>query len=178
MDCVFSRPLYTYLSTINLVYYYTKVLLLRNYFYHQKCYGKKSAKGTSELRSIRPNLILVLAPRCLYWGGVSGVDGGVGGIGVTYEKWTVYCKVLLKTEDGLLQTIEHELRSGGCKFVPLLATRCLYLVGIEVAYGVGVHLTKHQPDPQADDMSSWPAIVPLLTNRCLYWGGGVRGWQV
>ena len=39
----------------------------------------------------------------------------------------VYCKVLLKTEDGLLQTIVHELRSMGPKLVPLLATRCLYL---------------------------------------------------
>ena len=36
-------------------------------------------------------------------------------------------QILLKTEDGLLQTIEHELRSVGPKFVPLLATRCLYL---------------------------------------------------
>ena len=42
--------------------------------------------------------------------------------------------------------------------------------------GRGVHLTKHQPDPQADDISCWPAVVPLLTTRCLYWGrvGGIR----
>ena len=38
--------------------------------------------------------------------------------------------------------------------------------------GVRVHLTKHQPDPQADDMSCRPAIVPLLTTRYLYWGWG------
>ena len=51
--------------------------------------------------------------------------------------------------------------------------------GIEGACGgdgVGVHLTKHQPDPQADDMSCWPVVVPLLTIRCLYWEwGGVVG---
>ena len=56
--------------------------------------------------------------------------------------------------------------------------------------GVGVHLTKHQPDPQADHMSYRPAVVPLLTTRYLYWGGdgasrvlmgcrGIRGhWGV
>ena len=65
-------------------------------------------------------------------------------------------EVLLKTQDSLLQTIEHELRSMGPKLVPLLATRCLYLGSIAGHIGVdgdgGVHLTK-QPDPQADDMS-------------------------
>ena len=63
---------------------------------------------------------------------------------------------MLKTADGHLQTIEHELRSTGLKLVPFLTTRLLYKEGIEVAYagcGGGVQLTKHQPDPQADDMS-------------------------
>ena len=36
MDYVLSRLIYTHPSTINLMYYYTKVLLLRNYFYHQR----------------------------------------------------------------------------------------------------------------------------------------------
>ena len=81
----------------------------------------------------------------------------------------VYCKldVFIKTQDGLLktednskqdcllQTIAHELRSMGPKLVPILATRCLYLgvlrgIGGD---GVGVHLTKHQHDPQVDHMS-------------------------
>ena len=35
-DYVISRPIYTYPSTINLMYHYSKVLLLQNYFYHQK----------------------------------------------------------------------------------------------------------------------------------------------
>ena len=33
-----------------------------------------------------------------------------------------------------------------------------------------VHLTKGQPDWKADQMSSWPTVVPLLTTRCLYKG--------
>ena len=70
MDYVLSRPIYTYPSTINLMYYYTKVLLLRNYFYHQKLemLWENSAKLTSELRSTRPNFIPFLATRCLYRG--------------------------------------------------------------------------------------------------------------
>ena len=69
---------------------------------------------------------------------------------------TVYCKVLVKTQDGLLQTIEHELRSMRPKLIPHLATRCCYLQGIEEPHGGDgcskVHMTKHHPDPQADDM--------------------------
>ena len=36
------------------------------------------------------------------------------------------------------------------------------------------------PLPKADQMSSWPDIVPLLTTRCLYWGcqGANRGVEV
>ena len=48
----------------------------------------------------------------------------------------------------------------------------------------GVHLTKGQPDPKADKMSSWPEAVPPLTARCLYQGGTSdqrsawpKGWQ-
>ena len=67
MDCVISRSIYTYPSIINLMYYYSKVLLLWNYFYHKKSemLWKKSEKGTSELRSIGHNLVPVLATRCL-----------------------------------------------------------------------------------------------------------------
>ena len=79
----------------------------------------------------------------------------------------IYCKILLKTHDGLLQTIEHEFRSMGPK-----ATRFLYLRAVRGHMGVmWVHLTKHQPEPQADDMSCWPAVVPPLTTRYLYWDG-------
>ena len=89
--------------------------------------------------------------------GVRGADRVcMGHWGVTYKMKMAYCKVLVKTQDSLLQTIEHELRSMRPKLVPLLATRCLYLGGIEEAYGDDgcgrVHLAKHHPDPQADDM--------------------------
>ena len=40
---------------------------------------------------------------------------------------------------------------------------------------MGVHLTKHQHNPQAEDMSHLPAVVPLLTTKCLYWGWGCQG---
>ena len=46
----------------------------------------------------------------------------------------VYYKVLLKTQDSLLQTIEHELRSMGPKLVPLGCQMPLPR-GIEGAYG-------------------------------------------
>ena len=35
MDCVLSRPIYTYPYTINLMYYDTMVLIMKNYFSHQ-----------------------------------------------------------------------------------------------------------------------------------------------
>ena len=53
----------------------------------------------------------------------------------------------LETQDDLLQTIEHELRSTGPKLVPLLAARCHY-------WGGGVCLTEGQLDPKAGHMSS------------------------
>ena len=70
---------------------------------------------------------------CQGWTGDVGTSGGMG---VTYDKYRVFCKVLLKTADGLLQTIAHELKSVMPKLVPLLATRCLYMGGIEGTYGV------------------------------------------
>ena len=48
---------------------------------------------------------------------------------------TVYCKVLVKIQDSLLQTIEDVLRSVGPMFIPLMVTRCLYMGGIEGEYG-------------------------------------------
>ena len=40
----------------------------------------------------------------------------------------------------------------------------------------GVHLTECQPDSKADQMSSWPKVISLLANRCLYWGAmGTQG---
>ena len=56
----------------------------------------------------------------------------------------------MKTQDSLLQTIEHELRSMSPKLVPLLATRCPYQ---------GVYLTESLPDPKANQMSRSPDII-------------------
>ena len=121
-----------------------------------------------------PTWVPLLTTRCLYWGG--GIMGwqGCRGVGVfggyIWKMKTVYCKVLLKIQDGLLQKKEHELRSTRPNLVPLVATRCLSLG----AGGVGgVHLTKQQPDAQADDVWCWPTVVLLLTTRCQYWGGGI-----
>ena len=122
-----------------------------------------------------PDIVLLLSTRCLYWGWrCQGSQQGHWGY--IWKMKTVYCKVLLKTQDGLLQTIEHELKSMGTKLVPLLATRCLYLGTLRGigGDGVGVHLTKHQPDPQDDQMSHWPAVVLLFTTRCLNRVGGVK----
>ena len=58
-----------------------------------------------------------------------------------------------------LQGDTSELRSTGPMLVPFLATTCLYW---------GVCLTAGQPDPKADQMSSWPDVVLLLVTSCLY----------
>ena len=67
----------------------------------------------------------------LGWGEVGLSGEPMGGLGVLgdlggyiWKMKTVYCKVLVKTHDGLLHTTEHELRSMWPKFIPLLATRC------------------------------------------------------
>ena len=126
-------------------------------------------------------VVPLLNTRCLHWGGESlGWQGCRGIGGYIWKMKTVYCKVLLNTQDGLLQTIEHELRSLGPMLIPLLVTRCLYVLGIAGHmgwWGGVVHLTKHQPYTHADDMSCWPAVVPLLSTRCLHWGGESLGWQ-
>ena len=130
-----------------------------------------------ELRSMGPMLVPLLSTRCLYLGGNEEVMGWGyiwQNISLTHRLMKmVYCKGLLQTQDDLLQTIEHELRSMGPMLLPLLATRCLYLGSWGVMGWRGT-FDKHQPDPQADDMSCWPAVLPFLTTRCLYGGGVVR----
>ena len=34
---------------------------------------------------------------------------------------------------------------------------------------MGVHLGNGQPDTKANQMSSWPEVIPLLATRWLYW---------
>ena len=128
-------------------------------------------------------VVPLLSTRCLYWGwGWGGANEGHMGCqgvsGMTSEKsrW-VYCKVLLKTQDGLLNTADYRTwaQVNGTQVhttlghqIPLPGT----LKGHRGWLGWGVHLTKHQPDPESDQMSCWPAVVPLLSTRCLYWGWG------
>ena len=38
-----------------------------------------------------------------------------------------------------------------------------------------VHVTKQQPDPQVDNISCLPAVVPLWTTRFLLWDRGCHG---
>ena len=96
-----------------------------------------------------PSQYWLLATRCLYWGiselrstGPLAYQGGQQGCrghgGVTSEKWRqsiAEYSVKLKMVCWTLQTIEHEFRSMEPKFVPLLATRCLYL-GVSRSTGV------------------------------------------
>ena len=149
--------------------------------------------------SIWPDVVLLLATRCLTGGGV-GAKGVMG--------WRVH---LTKHQPDP----QSDQMSCWPAVVSLFSTRCLYWGwgctlensrwSIEhcrqknmssgqwdassyhswppdaSAWGHRgmVHLTKHQPDPQADQMSCWPAVVPLLTTSCLYWwcrwGGGIKG---
>ena len=101
---------------------------------------------------------------CTGSGGVRELTGGQQGCrgigGYIWKMKTVYCKVLLKTADSLLQTTEHEVRSMGPKFHTTLGHQMPLL---------GVHLTECQPDPKDLQMSRWPKVVPFWVTRCLYW---------
>ena len=149
-----------------------------------------STGGTSELRLTRPNLVPLLAARCLYQGvhltegqpdpkadqisswpdivllsaarclywGVHLTKGHPDPKADQMSSWP-YVILLLALDASTGGT--SELRLTRPNLVPLLAARCLYQ---------GVHLTEGQPDPKADQISSWPDIVLLSAARCLYWG--------
>ena len=111
--------------------------------------------------------------------GYQGLTRVVGALEGTYEKWRwSIAKYSWQLKDGLLHTMEHEVRLTRRMLVP---TRYLYLGALRGpmwVMGLGVHQAKHQPGPQADDMSCWSAVVLLLTTRCLpcWWGSqGPRG---
>ena len=155
---------------------------LRTTFYHQKSYGKNSAKGTSELRSTRPNFIPFLATRCLYQG-VHLTKGQPDPKAHQMSSW--HDVVLLLATRCLYQEVclteyqsdpkAHQMSSwpdpkadqmsSWPDVLPLLLTRCLYW---------GVHLTADQPEPKADQMSTWYYLLPLFLTRCLYLGGWIQ----
>ena len=100
------------------------------------------------------------------------LDASTGGWGTSELRWIrLNIAPLLSTRWHYQGEVRDtsELRSTGSNWVPLLATRCLY-------QGVGVHLTRGQPDLKADQMSYWPEVVLCLATRCLYWGLGM-GYQ-
>ena len=105
--------------------------------------------------------------------GCRGVRG-YWGLHMKYEDGLL--QSTLETQDILLQKIEHELRLTGLKLGPFWPPDCSTRRALTWhGVGKGVYLTKHQPDPQVDDMSCWPAVVPLLTTRCLYWEWRCQG---
>ena len=133
MDYVLCRPIYTYPSTINLIYYYTKVLIWGTTFIirNQKCDGKKSGKGITELKATRPNFIPFLATSCLYQGGYVWVQVSLTQRLTTchadlmlYHSWSLYTSRgvhLILGQPGLTH-----FWAGYLWLVLLSATRCLY----------------------------------------------------
>ena len=147
-------PLSIWCITTARYYFHETTFITRN----QKC-DEKICQRYIWAQVTRNNLVLVLATWCLWWGwrcqGANRDVGGAGGIlGLHMKTKSVYCKELMKTQDGLLQTIEHELRSMGHKFVPLLATRCLYWGYIWLKVSLTQRLNKCQ-----DDLTSYWAQV-------------------
>ena len=151
---------------------------------------KTSADQQADDMSCWATVVPLLTARCLYWDGVGG-RWGIGGYMKNERRMKmVYCKVLLKTEDSLLNTADNRIwdQVNGTQISTTLGHQ-MPLSGAWRGIGGGPSdQTKHQPDPQADQMSCWPAVVPLLTTRCLYWGwvgcqganeglGGCQGHQ-
>ena len=123
--------------------------------------GGGTSDNTSACGSCWPAVVSLLITRCLYWEwGCQGANRGVGALGVLHMKNEDSLLQSTVENCSLLQTIEHEVRSMGPKFIPHLATRCLYW---------GVHLTECQPDPKDHQMSRWPNVLPFWATRCLYW---------
>ena len=110
-----------------------------------------------------PAGVPLLTTRCLYWGwghrGTLGVSRGY-----IWKIKMVYCKAHLKTQDGLLNTEDNRT------WAQVNGSQVSTTLGHQMPLP-GVHLTTGQPDPMADQMSSWPDIAPLLATRCLLPGG-------
>ena len=87
-----------------------------------------------------PAVAPLLITRCLYlgWGHQGGCRGSWGCQGVLGYIRNIkmgYCKILLKTQDSLLWTIEHELNATGAKLVPFLACQIALWEGVHLNWG-------------------------------------------
>ena len=110
-----------------------------------------------------PEVVSLLAMKCFFWGW--GWWGGEcrewQGVGGTSDQRLTKCQAdLLYYHSWPL----HVSNGGHGWWVG-------QVVGVTGGIGHwGVHLTKGQPDPNADQMSSWPEILSHLATRCLYRG--------
>ena len=130
-----------------------------------------------------PAVAPLLITRCLYlgWGHQGGCRGSWGCQGVLGYIWNIkmgYCKILLKTQDSLLWTIEHELNATGAKLVPFLAARLLYERGyiwteVSCMYiGTIIFSGQFYLHYYHSLLSSVVyMLVPFFTTRYLYLGG-------
>ena len=150
----------------------------------------------NDLKSTRPNAVLLLATRCLYGGHISAQVHQIQfstTLGYSMLLWGLGVGYISAQVNWIQQsvTLGHkmplpggtsELRSTRPNLVPLWATRCIYQGGTQSSGQLdtteyqsltttgGVCLTKGQSDPRADQMSSWLDVVPLLATKCFYWG--------
>ena len=179
-DYFLSRLMYSYPSTINLMYYYTKVLLFRNYFYNHK----------SEIlwKKVWPNANLV----------GSLILGGVWPkVSLTWS--LTICQSDPKPHPGEvhLTKCQPDLKSYHTWPQDVSAWKvCLTQIQPNQksdqmstwpkASSWGVHLTSGQPDPKSDQMSTWPKasswgdmsdemltwseVISHLDTRCLCLG--------
>ena len=158
MDYFLSRPIFSYPSTINLMYYYTKVLLSRNYFYNHnlEMLWKKVWPKVNP-----PKVVTHLATRCLY----QGVWVGVGG--TSDQRSACQSSTKIGHEMSLPGGTSNH-RSTWPEVVPNLAMRCPFW-GVHLTKGhpaqsstklgqkkslLGGHLSKGQP--ASDQRPAWP----------------------
>ena len=122
-----------------------------------------------------PAVVWLLTTRCMYWDGALGLTGGVGGV---RGHWGLH----MKNYDSVFQSTLEKSRqyiADNRTWVQVNQASVSTTLGHQMHLLWGwVHLTTYHSDPQADDMSCWPAVVPLMITRCLYlkWGhqGGLQ----
>ena len=105
--------------------------------------------GTSDQRSAWPEIVPNLATQCLNL----GVHLTVG-----------------QPDLKQFQTWSQDVAPGGYIWPMVSLTWSSSKLGHKMLLPGRLCLAKSQPDPKADQMSSWPAVVPVLATTCLYQG--------